>query len=308
MNLIEEIINDLIDKETSVTTALLKTKVLAKRIDHIELSKWVDNELNGYHENEPLPIYRKNYQCQIKGSYINGNMKYTNQPIPVIEAENKYGLELRETSFRQGISSLEKLEKDSSEGKLSMDYPLEIVSLIESAWRSLGNHYLNVINVRKIISTAVISEIIGSIKAKLLDFMLELESSFGEVSEIKSLKNEGNKITEIMNQTIINNTGNGNIVNAGNDNTNELNYTVKKGNVDDLQAELKKLEVNQEDIKELIEIINIDNHNSSEHKFGDKTNNWLSKIYSNALKGIGKITIGVATNIIPKIIKQYLGY
>src|SRR5690554_6738790 len=51
MNLIEEIINDLIDKKTSVTTALLKTKVLAKRIDHIELSKWVDNELNGYHEN-----------------------------------------------------------------------------------------------------------------------------------------------------------------------------------------------------------------------------------------------------------------
>ena len=47
MELISQIINDLIDEEKSLNSALLKTKVLASRIQNQNLLDWINNELSG---------------------------------------------------------------------------------------------------------------------------------------------------------------------------------------------------------------------------------------------------------------------
>ena len=43
MELVSQIINDLVDDQKSLNSALLKTKVLASRIQNVELLYWVNN-------------------------------------------------------------------------------------------------------------------------------------------------------------------------------------------------------------------------------------------------------------------------
>ena len=81
MKLIQDIINELVDSELSINSPLLKTKVLASRLQNDELLIWVTNELKGYDNDGDLPSYRK-FNGNIIGTYINGSMQYTSQPVP----------------------------------------------------------------------------------------------------------------------------------------------------------------------------------------------------------------------------------
>ena len=57
MNLVSQIINELIEpKDNSLNSALLKTKVLASRIQNTELLSWTNAELTGYNSIEELSL------------------------------------------------------------------------------------------------------------------------------------------------------------------------------------------------------------------------------------------------------------
>ena len=55
MKLLDEIIDLLADENASLNAALLKTKVLMHTIGHAELAEWVNDELNGYPKDKPVP-------------------------------------------------------------------------------------------------------------------------------------------------------------------------------------------------------------------------------------------------------------
>ncbi|MFN9898037.1 MAG: hypothetical protein ACK55Z_04405, partial [bacterium] len=57
--MLTEIIDTLSDDTKSLTTPLLKVKVLATRIGNESLLKWVNNELDGYKTSDSVPEYRK---------------------------------------------------------------------------------------------------------------------------------------------------------------------------------------------------------------------------------------------------------
>jgi hypothetical protein len=59
MNLLREIQNDLTSSGVEVTTVLRKCKILAARLGSEEFSRWVDWELNGYPDSQPIPGYRQ---------------------------------------------------------------------------------------------------------------------------------------------------------------------------------------------------------------------------------------------------------
>ena len=72
MSLLGDIINELVDSNESLSSPLLKTKVLATRLKNEELLSWVNHEVMGYSDEVELPRYRK-YTADIKGTYIIGN-------------------------------------------------------------------------------------------------------------------------------------------------------------------------------------------------------------------------------------------
>lgn len=102
-------------------------------------------------------------------------------------------------------------------------------------------------------------------------------------------------------------TGDGNILNTGNEATIHSTINVKKGNLDTLKHQLTKYGIDDDDIEELAEIVQSEIPNSENNTLGEKSNNWILKIAGKALSGAGKIAIGISSNILANAIRQYYG-
>jgi|APLak6261678615_1056124.scaffolds.fasta_scaffold00157_27 hypothetical protein len=307
MKLISDIINDLVDCDKSLNSALLKTKVLASRINNKDLSDWIDKESKGYDSENELPDYRKNISTYIKGDYLAGNMKFTNQPIPIIGMNDKYKNILSKVNFPNSILALESLVKDSNSQTLMYPLSAEIVGMLEENWVNMGNPYLNLINARKIISTNSVNEILVQVRNKLLDFMLQIDKEYGNLTEIKDLSEKSTEISKIMNQTIINNTGDGNILNTGKNAKIEAKINIQKNNIEELKNHLKEIGISESDTDDLIEILNEEKPNYENGTFGIKTNGWIQKMLGKALDGSWQVGIGTAGTLLAEGIKGYFG-
>lgn len=308
MQLISQIINELINDEKSINGALLKTKVLASRIQNNELLNWVNAELNGYAAIKDLPDYRKNITVYLRGNYSNGNTRYQNQPIPTVGLNQEFQKTLQTTEFSDSIVALENLIKNKECSTLESPLSAEAIGLIESNWINMGNPFLQLHNVAKVISTSSIIEIISVVRNKLLDFMLKVDEEFGSLTEIKELKEKINEISTIMNQTIIQATGDGNVVNSGNNNKIDAKISIEKGNRDALAKHLQENGISSQDIQELIEVINTEEPNLEKKTFGEKVSHWIKKMIGKAIDGTWNIGIGTAGSLLADSIGKYYGF
>ena len=59
MSLLREIQNDLARTDADAVSVLRKCKILAARLNSPELTRWVDCELDGFPDTQPVPEYRK---------------------------------------------------------------------------------------------------------------------------------------------------------------------------------------------------------------------------------------------------------
>lgn len=308
MKQIDEIINELIDSEKSITSALLKTKVLASKLKNFELLNWTNNELSGYLniESEALPKYRIS-GCNIIGSYLSGNYKVNNQAIPTKGLPKKAEELISNFYFHQGIATLEAMEKESNSGQIEQLFPSEIQTLIENNLKKKGNPFIQIIKVKKVASIRVITQILSVVRSKLLDFMLKINEEFESVTNIEELKTENEKITFIMNQTIINTNGDGNTVNTGDSNNFEIKIKIQKGDKNELEKTLEKNGISNEDTKELVSFIDTDYVPNNKNGFGIKVNSWIQKMLGKSLDGTWEISIGTASNLLSDLIKSYYG-
>ncbi|WP_294249522.1 hypothetical protein [uncultured Chryseobacterium sp.] len=219
MNLISQIVNELMDDRSSLNGALLKTKVLASRIGNQELLKWANSELSGYidEDDEELPDYRKNIWNALQGTVVNGFTQYNNYEIPTVNLDEEIEHSLRTKNFFDSVNALESLIQE--QGVLTSPIRAEIRQILENNWKRMGNPYISIVSCYKIIPKANIVAIISNVRSKLLDFLLAVETEFGESVEIKDLKSKNDEITSIMHQTIINNNGDGNSINTGDQNS-----------------------------------------------------------------------------------------
>lgn len=306
MKLINEIINELIDTDKSISSPLLKTKVLASRLQNEVLLNWVSNELKGYDNSSELPDYRK-YQGSITGTFINGSMQYNDQPVPTIGLKREFEEVLRTMNFSQSISSLETLKGENKSGTLEHTFPAELTGLIQENWRKMGNPYLQLVNCKKSIPVNAVVEILAFVRNNLLDFMLKIDSEFGNITEIEELKTKKEQIATIMNQTIINTSGDGNVVNTGEQATVSATINITKGSKEELVKHLQDIGLTKEDTTELVEVLDNEEPNFNNKTFGQKVNNWTQKMLGKALDGSWNIGIGAAGSLIAEAIKSYYG-
>lgn len=303
MELVSQIINDLVDDDKSLTTALLKTKVLASRIQSEELLNWVNSELTGYINLEHLPEYRQNIPTYIKGQYINGNQHITGGDIPTDGLAPDIEKRLLTQNFLDSVKGLEKtvIQNPST---VTMPVSPDFVAIVELNIKNMGYPYFNLLEIHKIISTNLIVELLSNVRSKLLDFILEIDQKFGSLAEIKDLKMKSEEIKSIVNNTII--QGDGNVFNTGEKakikNTNKIN----KSNKTDLINALKDNGVSDGDISELVEIIDQEEPASTTN-LGPLANGWIGKMYSKALDGSWNVAVGAAGGLLVELIKQYYG-
>ncbi|MEA3496179.1 MAG: hypothetical protein U9R42_09115 [Bacteroidota bacterium] len=306
MKLISDIINELIDTEKSITSPILKTKVLASRIQNQELLDWINNELRGYGGIKGLPKYRV-YKCNLTGDYINGDMQYNQQPVPTVGLSQEWENVLQNMHFDQSVSSLEKTKSENKSGELSYTLPAEMTGIVQRNFRKLGNPYLQLINCKKSVSIIVVDEILSIVRNNLLYFMLKIDSEYGNVTDLNELKSKKDEITTIMNKTIINTSGDGNIISTGDHANVSATINISKGNKSELENYLKSIGLSENDSSELLEIIDSEEPDFQKKTFGQKVNAWTHKILGKTIDGSWNIGIGAAGNLIAEGIKLYYG-
>lgn len=303
MKLISEIISDLMDSEKSMTTPLLKTKVLATKIKNTILLDWVNHELSGYDIDE-VPEYRR-YTCQISGTFINGYTQYNDQPIPLIGLPEKFEELFRQVNFVQSITTLEKLVIDS-DSEVFSPIPPEFALILQQNIKDQGNPFFNIINARRRVPIGVVTQILAIVRSKLLDFMLKLDEEFGGSTDIADMTLNNDKINHIMNQTIIS-TGDGNILNTGDSVQINATISLKKGDKDSLSKFLKTQNIDRKQVDDLMEIIDTETPEKTTGIFGPKVNSWIQQMIGKALDGTWKIGIGAAGTILAEAIQRYYG-
>jgi hypothetical protein len=313
--LLQEVIDDLVNTDKSLSSPLMKLNYFAKLVKNQELIDYTHQELNGYSKPETIPSYRKAVGTLYVDfqAYIH---QHTDKPLPISMIEEKYREVFQYVYINEGIASVEKLASGASNGKLTgqMYKPLPMESLFvlqEPATRLYrSDARLDVIAAKIGFNSSIIVEIPNAIRTKLLDFVMSIAETFGYDIEIESF----NKKAETNNQTIIhqmnttiNTSGDGNLINTGNENKIDSNVTLYKGDIGKLQKELRDQGIDEADIEEISEIVVSEKPNEEKAILGEKSNGWISNVINKSLNGIGKIATGMSSNLIAALIKQYYG-
>jgi hypothetical protein len=301
MKLISDIINELMDYSAPLAGPLLKTKVLSSRIGNLELANWVNGELNGYDANSPLPEYRKSQGSPV-GSYLSNNLVVKLSAIPMGHFNQKDLTVLTEITIKDGIEAIEQLVKKTG---IKFSVPSKRRAYIERSIINLGNPYFQIINMHLEIPAGFLTNILSNVRAKLLDFMLELETTFGQQTEIEDLRKKNTIINQIM-KTTIHGNATGVVITRGNNNKTEANIEVHKGDKGKLKTLLEEHFVDQEDIDGLLRIID-DEPAIAIDRYSVPVNNWIKKMINKAIDGGWNVAIGAAGSVLADAIASYYG-
>lgn len=302
MELVTTIINELTDINISLTAPLLKTKVLANRMQNHELLQWVNNELAGYTDLKALPDYRKT-TGDIYGDYLNGRWNVKNQAIPLPKFEKEVSKNLYSIDLCQSIQTLESFNTEG-ESYIAEFFSGEQKRILQEYLESQNPH-LQIFNLYRKTPSNFILDILSNVRNKLLDFMLRIEQEYEHVSEIKQLRLYNENITKIM-HTTINNNGDGNVVNTGNNASLHMVININKGDKEALKIELLNHGIQTDDVEELLKIVDLQKPNSKD-QFGSQVSSWIGKMITKAIDGSWQIGIGAAGNVIATALQQYYG-
>ena len=105
MSLLREIQDDLANPSRDVTNVLRKCKILAARLGSEELSRWVDLELNGYPESQPIPEYRR-LGANCYANFMNVAWQANRQPVLMEIIPEQFRDSLQNIKYREGIAKI----------------------------------------------------------------------------------------------------------------------------------------------------------------------------------------------------------
>jgi AbiTii len=232
--LIDEIIGILGHENGSLTSALMKTKILLHNLGHKELVEWVNSELNGYSNKETIPPYRI-IPSQVLANMSNGVWQLNSHPIPIghLNPELKEGLE--NCKMGEALAELEAFLASGSQGNsLQRSIPVEAYRVLEErlgsslriqlAWCSISIHRL--------------TSILVNVRSRLLDFLLELREQIGEGATDSDVKEKSDSVDTrgIFTHAIF---GSNTTIIVGNQNTQAVSFNSEK--IADLQDFLWQL-------------------------------------------------------------------
>lgn len=299
MKLVEEIIELLSSTNGSLTDALLKTKVLLSSLGEEELNAWVNNELNGYSEDQELPSYRI-VPAAVLANLSGIGFTADAHPLPIAHLDKKQRENIETARMYQSLAVLEKYAAEA-DSTLATPIPLEANhilgknlsrgTVIQRAWSQ--------------IQTSSIVQIVTEVRSRLLDFVLKIQA---ELPEDPSAEDKHSIDTRSLFQHSM--FGDNATVIIGDKNKTEIFNLHLKGNLDALMHELKKYEVSDEDIVQLKNAIEEDSGrvNDNKKEFGPSVKSWLQNMLHKAVETSWKIELGMASTVLSDALKHFYGW
>lgn len=301
MQLLKEIIDLCSGTQGSLTDALLKTKVLLHQLGHKELVEWVNDELNGYANSQPVPDYRV-IPVRLFGTVSNMAYRYANAQLPTFHLTAEQRKRFTIAELRQSVSVLE--EYLSGDGSLTSPIPPEwhrtlakgaITSgyEIEKAWTQF--------------EITQVKQVVTEVRSRLLDFSLNLKGELGDIHDDK-IKDAAKDIdTPKMFANSIH--GDNHTFIVGSRNVTTITNRVTKGDVNALLDAFRNAGVTDADLLELKGSVEGDDAAAvaATKQFGPRVKGWMTKMTAKAIDGAWAIGIGAGGNLLADALGSYYG-
>ncbi len=297
MKLLDEIIDLLADENASLNAALLKTKVLMHKIGHAELAEWVNDELNGYPKDKPLPDYRI-VGGRVTGNIQNAVMLQSNVNLPTYHLPKKLKDRLENHELRQAMSVLQDMAKAGPKASLHMPLAPEIGAQIDKA---MDGYWVQKCWVE--MQPSQIKNGISQVRSRLLDFALNLKDKIGDVEE-KELKAVAamSDVSGMFHGAVF---GDNATVVVGNEN--RVKVSNQKGDFDSLAKLLAAKGISDSDVAELKAAVASDEGkvDTVSKSFGPAVKAWIAKMMEKAINASWQIELGVAGGLLTEALKAF---
>ena len=303
MKLLTDLISELSEPQPSLIDALVKTKVLLHRVGRRDLVGWVDNEINGYPDDSPLPSYRV-IPASVKGNVTNNAYSYTDHPLPTMHLTKEQRKGLEELEMRDSIAVLEGLAKHDTKG-LQRPLPVEYAVYfnkaltggykVQQAWCDIG--------------IGRFAQITAQVRSKLLDFLLDVSEKVGADMSEEAVKRvaQSPEAGSMFNNAIF---GDNVTILVGHNNQQNIRNSVERGDFESLAAFLRTKQVAEPDVAALRQAIAADSSTTevAAKHFGPETRTWLSRMMDKAINAAWQIEIGVAGGVLTNALYRYYGW
>lgn len=294
--------------EQPIAPILLKLRFLAARLGSAALEEWVKYEAEGYPRDAAVPDYRK-FPVSYLGNF-NGPFGRTasNVPIPPNLVAEHAGENWLLHQERQSVSAIEDLIDSSakSDRNLQINAADLVLILSDKIFAGMACH-----SIRGLVSRAALVGMIGALRARVLELVLELEKNVSGAKEIAVGANplaaeppNAAVVTHITNQ-IMNGPVGSNIANSGA--AASFSIAVEQGNAASLIKVLEAGGIPASDAKKFVDLVASEKPDAPDQPFGTKTKAWIEKNVGKALNGTWKVGVAVATNLLTEAAKQYYG-
>jgi hypothetical protein len=307
VNLLREIQDAAVDGSADLETLLRKCRVLASRLKHEELKKWVAYELDGYPQDVPLPEFRICSGLCFGHFFGRSGSRIENCPIPVSDIPERLRHVLTHNQFREGIGELKTFLENVEEETVRFAWPAETTRLIHhrnlAPGMVLGQGWVAM-------NRSQIAGILSTVRNRILNFALEIGDSFPEAGEetpgeARIRKEDVNRIFhQQITQNFYNAVAN---VASGHDIEQTGTVNVQQGDFRTLAAFLREKGVLKEDIQELDTAIKSDPPHPEHQKFGRKVSAWIGKMVTKSAEGAWKVGTDVASKLLVEALKRHYG-
>ena len=291
--LVESIIVDITNRDISISDLLRKVHVLAFKLNNEPLKHWLNCEVNGYEQDAEIPKYRKLSAVlfgQIEQNRgFSGSMIYHHFRLPIDHLPDKIKSLIQSWDYRSPINEIQHiLDSSKSDGSVRVTCSNQIIPLVSKALES--NIYVNQVWLE--VPLYDLSNIVDSVKNKLLDIMLGIDTELNLGVDFNLPQNQ-QRVNNVVNNIIT-----AGVANFGDNSTIEIantSITVNPGHITDekLLTKLSDIVNNISKINsdhEIVELLNEIKSELSTEKRPKKL-----KLFFNAILGI---STGVATNLI----------
>jgi hypothetical protein len=296
-DLLERIQDGAISSTVPITELLRLCQVLGSRIGSDEVGEWVQNELNGYPVDAELPEYRV-LRGLAMGHFIGpGGSGLRNATLPASNLPEELRHWAERIDYRHPISALEALGGLDKSKNVHFGWPGDLVALVQQDFYqhlALAQAWLSVPHIG-------CQNAVESVRNRVLTFVLEV-SKRDATDSGADLKSSASTLNQTFHTIIYGSVGNlaqsaGKVSQVSG---------IQPGDLSSLLDELARLGVSKQDLDDLDQAITSEPQGTP-GSLAPKVSNWVGRVISNALSGVGSVAVATATEIIPKLFEKYYG-
>jgi len=299
--LLDDIQNAAIDDSSDLGTVLRKCKVLAATLDNRPLEQWLLLEANGYPPQAELPDYRL-IPITLRGRFQSATHSGNALVIPPACLPKETRDELFPYRSRQSITVIQSLAaKDDSGGSVAVPY--SNLPLIVQGKAYPG---MNCYEAWGEVSSFSLTEIVNTVRNRVLDFVLALKKELPDMGVNSSDKEIATLPAERVTQIFLTVSGDyANVV--GNAVHSPVTFNVNARDFSSLRQAFAEHGVTEEDLSDLKAALDADPEPAKEG-YGPRVAAWMGRMVQKAADGSWQITISAAGQLLAEGISRYHGW